>query len=87
MLEAMWIGRRAASRYAARCLKYRTLRGHWPAVVCPQEKGAGMMKRHPRLAGSAVPFSLVLLFTTLFTATVAEGVDRKVLLENFTRSG
>ncbi|MDY7107146.1 MAG: hypothetical protein SYC29_00775 [Planctomycetota bacterium] len=45
------------------------------------------MKRRPRLAGSVAPFSLMLLLTTLFSATVAEGADRKVLLENFTRSG
>jgi hypothetical protein len=52
-----------------------------------REKGAGTMNRHPRLTSSALPLSLVVLFATLLSAPVAQGADRKVLLENFTSSG
>jgi len=45
------------------------------------------MHNHPRFARSLVPLNLMLLLTTLVSATVAEGADRRVLLENFTRDG
>ena len=46
-----------------------------------------MMRSHPRLVRSLVPLNLLLLLASLLSATVAEGADRKVLLENFTSAG
>ena len=46
-----------------------------------------MMNSHPRFVRSLLPLNLMLLLATLLSATVAEGADRKVLLENFTRAG
>lgn len=46
-----------------------------------------MMKSHPRFVRSLVPLNLMLLLATLLSATVAEGADRRVVIENFTREG
>jgi hypothetical protein len=46
-----------------------------------------MMNRHPRLTCRPLALSLLVLFATLLSASVAQGADRKVLLENFTGAG
>jgi len=45
------------------------------------------MSSHPRLSRSVFSLNLVLLLTTFLSAGLAQGADRKVLLENFTREG